>query len=114
MAQSVEPPTSAQVTISRSVSSSPTSGSGLTGQSLEPASDSTSPSLSLTLPRSLSVSVSLSKININDCAVVYIEVVERGIRERLVYGDLLLDFNILLNLSSGQYLDVIQYVHMSA
>ena len=46
MAQLVERPTSAQVTISRSVSSSPTSGSGLIAQSLEPASDSVSPSLS--------------------------------------------------------------------
>ena len=62
VAQSVKRPTSAQVMISRSVSSSPTSGSGLMmAQSLEPASDSVSPSLSLTLPRSCSVSV--SKIN---------------------------------------------------
>ena len=38
-------PTSAQVVISRSVSSSPASGSVLTAQSLEPASDSVSPSL---------------------------------------------------------------------
>ena len=46
VAQSVERPTSAQVTILRSVSSSPASGSGLMAQSLEPASDSVSPSLS--------------------------------------------------------------------
>ena len=46
VAQSVERPTSAQVMISRSVSSSPASGSVLTAQSLEPASDSVSPSLS--------------------------------------------------------------------
>ena len=46
MAQSLERPTSAQVTISRSVSSSPASGSVLTAQSLEPVSDSVSPSLS--------------------------------------------------------------------
>ena len=46
MAQSVKRPTSAQVTISRYVSSSPASGSVLTVQSLEPASDSVSPSLS--------------------------------------------------------------------
>ena len=46
VAQSVKRPTSAQVTIPRSVSSSPASGSGLTAQSLEPASDSVSPSLS--------------------------------------------------------------------
>uniref|UniRef100_A0A8C8YF99 Rho family-interacting cell polarization regulator 2 n=1 Tax=Panthera leo TaxID=9689 RepID=A0A8C8YF99_PANLE len=42
----VERPTSAQVMISQSVSSSPASGSVLTAQSLEPASDSGSPSLS--------------------------------------------------------------------
>ena len=46
MAQSVKRPTSAQATISRSVSSSPASGSGLTAQGLEPVSDSVSPSLS--------------------------------------------------------------------
>ena len=46
VAQSVERPASAQVTISRSVSLSPASGSGLMAQSLEPASDSVSPSLS--------------------------------------------------------------------
>ena len=46
MAQSVERPTSAQVTISRSVSSSPASGSVLTAQSLEPVSGSVSLSLS--------------------------------------------------------------------
>ena len=46
VAQSFKHPTSAQVTISRSVSSSPASGSGLMAQSLEPASDSVSPSLS--------------------------------------------------------------------
>ena len=65
MAQSVERPTLAQVMISRSVSSSPASGSVLTVQSLEPASDSVSPSLctSPTHAPSLSLSVSLSKIN---------------------------------------------------
>ena len=47
VAQSVERPTSAQVMISRFVSSSPASGSVLTDQSLEPASDSVSPSLSI-------------------------------------------------------------------
>ena len=46
VAQSVKRLTSAQVTISRFVSSSPASGSVLTAQSLEPASDSASPSLS--------------------------------------------------------------------
>ena len=45
VAQSVERPTSAQVTISRSVSSSPASGSVLTAQSPESVSDSVSPSL---------------------------------------------------------------------
>ena len=46
VARSVKRPTSAQVMISRSVSSSPASGSVLAAQSLEPASDSVSPSLS--------------------------------------------------------------------
>ena len=45
VAQSVERPASSQVMISRSVSSSPASGSVLTAQSLEPASCSVSPSL---------------------------------------------------------------------
>ena len=44
--QTVESLTSAQVMISRFVSSSPTSGSVLTAQSLEPASDFVSPPLS--------------------------------------------------------------------
>ena len=46
VAQSVERPTSAQVMISQSVGSSPTLGSVLTAQSLEPVSDSVSPSFS--------------------------------------------------------------------
>ena len=46
VAQSVGRPTSAQVMISRSVSSSPASGSVLTARSPEPISDSVSPSLS--------------------------------------------------------------------
>ena len=46
VAQSVEHPASARVVISQFVGSSPTSGSVLTAQSLEPASDSVSPSLS--------------------------------------------------------------------
>ena len=46
VAQSVERPTSAQVMISRFMSSSPASGSVLPARSLEPASDSVSPSLS--------------------------------------------------------------------
>ena len=61
MAQSVQRPTSAQVMISQSVSSSPTSGSVLTARSLEPALDSVSPSLSA--PPPLALYFSLSKIN---------------------------------------------------
>ena len=45
VAQSVGRPTSAQVTISRFMGSSPASGSVLAAQSLEPVSDSVSPSL---------------------------------------------------------------------
>ena len=67
VAQSVERPTSSQVMISRSVSSSRPSGSVLTAQSLEPASDSVSPSFSLSLPCSCSVSLSLSLSKINKC-----------------------------------------------
>ena len=58
VAQSVEHPTSAQVMISRSVSSSPASGSGLMAQSLEPVSDSVSPSLSAPPPFMLCLSLS--------------------------------------------------------
>ena len=53
VAQSVERPTSAQVMISWFVSSSPVSGSVLTAQSLESASDSVSPSLSAPPPLTL-------------------------------------------------------------
>ena len=63
VAQSLERLTSAQVMISRSVSSSPESGSGLMAQSLEPASDSVSPSLSAPPPFMLCLSLSVSKIN---------------------------------------------------
>ena len=56
MARSVTCPTSAQVMISRFVGSSPMSGSVLTAQSLEPASDSVSPPLSA--PPLLSLSLS--------------------------------------------------------
>ena len=66
VAQSVKPPTSAQVVISSSVSSSPTSGSVLTAQRLEPASDlclSLILCLPLSLPLSCSCSVSLSVKN---------------------------------------------------
>ena len=59
MAQSVKHQTSAQVMISQFVSSSPTLGSVLTAQGLEPALDSGSPSLSapplLTLCLSLKI-----------------------------------------------------------
>ena len=58
VAESVKPPTSAQVMTSRSVSSSPASGSMLTAQSLEPVSDSVSPSLSATPPFMLCLSLS--------------------------------------------------------
>ena len=58
VAQSVERLTSAQVMISRSVSLSPASGSVLTAQSLEPASDSVSPSLSAPPPFMLCLSLS--------------------------------------------------------
>ena len=54
--QSVKRPTSAQVTISRFMGSSPVSGSVLTAQGLEPASDSVSPSLHL---HALALSLSL-------------------------------------------------------
>ena len=49
VAQSAEPPTSAQVMISQSVSSSPASGSVLTVQSLELVSDSVSSSVFVSL-----------------------------------------------------------------
>ena len=63
MAQSVKHPTSAQVVLLQSVSLSPTSGSVLIAQSLEPASDSVSPSLSAPPQFTLCLSLSLSKIN---------------------------------------------------
>ena len=68
MAHWVECLTSAQVMISLFMGSSPASGSVLTAQSLEPASDSVSPSLSAPAPLALclssSFSLSLTKINI--------------------------------------------------
>ena len=64
VAQSVKRPTLAQVMSSRFPSSSPASGSVLTAQSLQPASDSLSPSLSLSAPTPAhALSLSLSKIN---------------------------------------------------
>ena len=59
MAWSVKRPTSAQVMISLSMSSSPASGSVLTAQSLEPVSDSVTPSLSA--PPLLVLSLSQNK-----------------------------------------------------
>ena len=58
VAQSVKCPTSAQVMVSQSVSSSPALGSVLTAQSLEPVSDSVSPSLSDPPPFMLCLSLS--------------------------------------------------------
>ena len=58
VAQSVKRLTSAQVTISLPVSSSPALGSVLTAQSLEPVSDSVSPSLSDSPPFMLCLSLS--------------------------------------------------------
>ena len=69
VAQSVKRPTSAQVMISRLVSSSPASGSVLTAGSLEPVSDYVSPSLSL--PLSHSRSVSLAKINQHEKIIIF-------------------------------------------
>ena len=61
VAQSVKHPTSTQVTISWSGSSSPASGSGLMAQNLEPVSHSVSPSLCPSPVHALSLSV--PKIN---------------------------------------------------
>ena len=61
VAQSVEHLTLAQVMISQLMSSSPTSGSVLTVQSLEPASDSVSPSLPLCPSISYTLSFALSQ-----------------------------------------------------
>ena len=58
-------PTLAQVMISWLMSSSPTLGFVLTGQSLEPASASVSPSLSALPPLTRALSLSLSKNNKN-------------------------------------------------
>ena len=63
MAQLVEHLTSAHVMISQFMSSGLASGSVLTDQSLEPASDSLSPSLSSPPLLALGLSLSLSKIN---------------------------------------------------
>ena len=63
MAQSVTPPTLAQVMISQFVSSSPESVSGLTAQSLEPASDSVSLSACPLSSAACSVSHVVLKVN---------------------------------------------------
>ena len=63
MAQSVGRPTTAQVMISQSVSSSPVSVSGLRAQILEAVSDSVSPSLSAPSLLALCLSVSLKNNN---------------------------------------------------
>ena len=63
VAQSVKCSTSAQVMISWSVGLTPTSGSVLTPQSLDPISDSVSPSISAPPPFALCLSVSLSLKN---------------------------------------------------
>ena len=60
-AQSAGCPTSAQVTISWSVGSSPTSGSVLTAHSLDPIPDSVSPSLFPSSTHIFSLSLSLKK-----------------------------------------------------
>ena len=78
VAQSVKRPTSAQVTILWSVSSSPALGSGLMAQSLEPASDSVSLSLSAP-PRSCSVSLCpKNKINVKKKLKKKIKGIARG------------------------------------
>ena len=65
MAQLVKHLTSARVMVSQSVNSSPVSGSVLTPQSLELASDSVSPSLSAPLPLELCLSLSRPRPQIN-------------------------------------------------
>ena len=65
MTQSVKHPTSTQVMISQFVSWRPMSGSVLTAQRLEPASDSVSPSLCPSSAHFLSLSLSKIKIKKN-------------------------------------------------
>ena len=72
MAQSVKRPTSAQVMISWFMSSSPMSGSVLTAQSLEPASDLCIPlSLCPSPAHTLSLPLSQKKINIKKFFLVF-------------------------------------------
>ena len=61
MAQSAERPASAQVMISRFMSSSPALGSVLTARSLEPVSDSVSLSLCSSPAHALSLSLKINK-----------------------------------------------------
>ena len=63
VARLVKHPSSAQVMISRFVSSGLMSGSAQTAQSLEPASDSVSPFLSAPPPLTRALSLSLTLIN---------------------------------------------------
>ena len=69
MAQSVKLLTVAQVMISRSVASSPASGSVLTAQSLQPALDFVSPSLCSSLAGSLPKINKYLKMNTEATAV---------------------------------------------
>ena len=63
MARLIKHLTSAQIIVLQSMSSSHTSGSVLTAQSLEPASDSVSLSVSAPFTLELCLPLSLSKIN---------------------------------------------------
>ena len=63
MAQSVKRPTLAQVMILLVMKVSPSSGSVLTAQSLQPALDSVSPLLSAPPPLTLGFSIIINKIN---------------------------------------------------
>ena len=75
VAQSVKHPTSAQVMISRFVSSSPASGSVLTAQSLEPALNSVCVCLSLCPSPAHILSLSLlQKINIKNILYANLDV----------------------------------------
>ena len=71
VAQSVKCPTLAQVMILQSVNSSPASGSVLTTQSLELASDSVSPSLSARPPHTLCLFPPEKKKNLKTLGVTW-------------------------------------------
>ena len=88
VAQSVECPPSAQVTISRFVGSSPASGSVLTAQSLEPASDSVCVCVSLSLPLPTHARLlALSKINKPKVIFKKYLVLRGGERDRMRIGE---------------------------